>query len=115
LSGSVAVQPGGRVDIENSVLTGGVGTLGAGAIRVCGSTIGASVVVASSKGPVVIGYAAVGCAANAIGGGLSLLLNPHGVQVIGNRVRLKIVALGNTGAGPFPADSAPRISGNGPA
>ena len=84
----------------------------AGAVRVCGSTIRGNVQVSDSAGPVVIGYAAVGCAVNSISGSLTLLRNTHGVQVIGNRVGGGVTAVSNSGAGPFPADTVARITGN---
>jgi hypothetical protein len=46
-------------------------------------------------------------------GSLTLLNNTGGVQVIGNRVSGAVTTGGNSGAGHFPDDTAPNISGNG--
>jgi hypothetical protein len=110
VSGSVQVLAGGRLDVENSTITDSIKATGAAAVRVCGSSVGSGQ-VSGSTGPVVIGDAAEGCAVNTFRTTLVLTSNTHGLQVIGNRVLL-IAALGNSGAGPFPDDTAPRIIGN---
>ncbi|MGH9126320.1 MAG: beta strand repeat-containing protein [Acidimicrobiales bacterium] len=114
VSGSITVPAGSSLDLEGVTVVGSVNVSGGGAIRICGSTIGGSVTVTGDTSFVVIGDAADGCAANTIGGSLTLLSNHHGVQVIGNTVKGAVTASGNSGAGPFPDDTAAHISGNHP-
>jgi hypothetical protein len=47
-------------------------------------------------------------------GSLDLTNNHHGVQAIGNRVGGAVINSGNSGAGLFPDDLGPVVSGNGP-
>jgi hypothetical protein len=46
--------------------------------------------------------------------GLTLVGNHGGLEAIGNQVSGSVVANSNTGTGPYPEDTAPDISGNGP-
>jgi hypothetical protein len=113
ISGSVVVPKGSSLDVEGSTISGSItSTGGAAFIRVCGSSAG-SVTVDNSTGPVVIGDVVDGCATNTFSGSLTVINNTGGVQVIGNHVGGAVTASGNSGAGPFPDDTAPNISGNG--
>ncbi|MDP9073432.1 MAG: Ig-like domain-containing protein, partial [Actinomycetota bacterium] len=115
IGGAVIVQPGGSVDIENSTVAS-LSAVGPGALRVCGSTVNGSVSVTQALGFVLIGDPGDdGCAANTIGGTVVVQDNHHGVEVIGNHVPAPVVAGANSGAGAFPEDTKPDISGNGPA
>jgi hypothetical protein len=113
ITGSIVVPRGALLDIENSTVTGPVTATAPGDIRICGTTIGGSVVIQLATGFVVVGDQPDGCAPNHITGSLTLLNNTHGVQAIDNYVGGSVVASGNSGAGPFPGDTAPVISGNG--
>jgi hypothetical protein len=77
----------------------------------CGSSA-SSVTVENATGFVVVGDPADGCAANTLSGPLVLIHNTGGVQAIGNTVAGAVTASGNSGAGPFPNDTAPNVSGN---
>ncbi|MGH9125938.1 MAG: beta strand repeat-containing protein, partial [Acidimicrobiales bacterium] len=114
VTGSIVVPAGSTLDLEGVTVVGSVNVSGGGAIRICGSTIGGSVTVTGDTSFVLIGDAADGCAPNSIGGSLTLVSNRHGVQAIGNTVKGAVNASGNSGAGPFPDDTAPNISGNHP-
>jgi hypothetical protein len=111
INGAIVVQTGASVDIENSTVTGAISATNAGDIRICGSTL-SSVTVQQSTGFVVIGDAMDGCATNTLSGSLTVLNNTGGVQVIGNTVAGAVTASGNSGAGPFPDDTAANVSGN---
>ena len=114
LRGSVIVPRGASVDIENSTITGSISATGPADVRVCGTTVRGSVGVSAALGFVLIGDPGDdGCATNRIGGSLILVNNHHGLEAIGNRVAGTVVVSGNSGAGPFPEDTAPDVSGNG--
>jgi hypothetical protein len=114
LTGSVVVARGASLDVENSTVGGSIVATGAGAVTVCGTTVRGSVVVTAARGFVLIGDPGDdGCAANRIGGSLVLVDNRHGLDAVGNRVNGAVVVSGNSGAGPFPEDTAPEVSGNG--
>jgi len=113
ITGAITVPKGGLLDLEDSTVTGAVSaTNAAQAIRMCASSA-ASVTVNNATGFVVIGDATDGCPVNTIRGSLTLIDDTGGVQVIGNSVAGTVTASGNSGAGPFPGDIAPDISGNG--
>ncbi len=83
-------------------------------MQICGTEVGGSVFVSGAKGFVLIGDPGDdGCAINRIGGSLILMSNHHGLDAIGNHVARTVFASGNSGAGPFPEDTAPEVSGNG--
>jgi uncharacterized repeat protein (TIGR01451 family) len=113
ITGSIIVRSGAALDLENSTVQGSVSaTSGTTGFRMCGSSA-SSVTVENSTGFVVIGDPADGCATNVLNGSLTLIDNSGGVQAIGNFVAGAVTAINNTGAGPFPDDTAPNISGNG--
>jgi hypothetical protein len=111
VTGGITVAAGGSLDVENSTIQGSISSAKAGPIRICGSTTGA-VNVSYSTDWVLIGDQNDGCAPNTINGGLTLVRNQHGLQVIDNTVTGAIAAVGNTGAGPFPDDTTARVTGN---
>jgi hypothetical protein len=112
ITGAIVVPAGASLDLESATVTGSVSATGGASIRICGSSVGA-VTVDGSTGFVVIGDVVDGCAVNTIAGSLTLRNNTGGVQVIGNHVSGTVTTGGNSGAGPFPDDPAPNISGNG--
>ncbi|MDQ1725869.1 MAG: hypothetical protein QOG52_2897, partial [Frankiaceae bacterium] len=103
VNGSIVVGPGESLNLRNVTVTGSVvATGGPGSIRICGSTIGGSVIVKDAQGLVVIGdEAAAACAPNIIDGALMLDDNTHGVRAIDNVVQ-NVHASGNSGPGPYP-------------
>jgi uncharacterized repeat protein (TIGR01451 family) len=111
--GGIIGGPGASLDLEGATVVGSVDLVGAANFRMCGSSAG-PVTVTLAMGFVVIGDPAGGCAPNTVIGLLTLLGNTHGVQVIGNTVGGVVVALGNSGSGPFPGDTGPTVSGNHP-
>jgi subtilase family serine protease len=114
IGGAVSVKPGGSLDLEQSTVSGALTDSGGGALRVCGSTVNGSVSVSNAAGFVLVGDAVDGCATNTITASLVLTNDHHGVQAIGNRVSGAVLSSGNSGAGPFPDDLGPVVSGNGP-
>jgi subtilase family serine protease len=114
IGGAISVKPGGSLDLEGSTVSGGLTDSGGGNLRVCGSTVNGPVDVTNAGGFVLVGDATDGCATNTITGALDLTNDHHGVQAIGNRVSGAVISSGNSGAGPFPDDLGPVVSGNGP-
>jgi len=111
VNGSITVLKGASLDLEGSTVTGSVNATGSGDIRIC-ATSASAVTVDGANGFVVVGDAKDGCATNTFAGSLTLLNDTHGVQAIDNIVKGAVTASGNSGAGPFPDDTAPNISGN---
>ncbi len=99
------------MDLENSTVTSLV-TNRPGSVRVCAGTLNGSAVVSGATGFVLIGDSGDdGCKPNTIRGVLILANNTHGLEAIGNHVSF-VLAAGNSGAGAFPEDNAPEVSGN---
>jgi hypothetical protein len=114
ISGGITISGGIALDIEDSTITGAISVNGGSAVRICGNH-SAKMSIAGSDGFVLVGDTGDDrCPVNTIDGGLSLTSNSHGVEAIGNHVSGPIVLVGNSGAGPFPEDTAPDVSGNGP-
>jgi hypothetical protein len=113
IDGSVIVKPGASLDLEGASVNGALDANGGGVIRVCSSSIGGALDVKNSSGIVIIGDAAIGCAANQIAGALSVQNNSHGGEVINNTAGGSIITGGNSGPGPYPGDPT-TIAGNGP-
>ena len=114
-SGSIIVQRGGGLSVENSTISGSVTAYSPRVFRMCGSTTGGSVSVSGATGFVMVGDPGDdACASNTIGGALILQNNHHGLDAIGNTVKGAVTVSGNSGVGPFPSDTGPEVSGNGP-
>jgi hypothetical protein len=112
-TGSVTVQPGATLDVENSTVTGAITANNAQGLRVCATTTGGSVTVTGATGLVVIGDPGdAACTPNTIGATLTVQNNTGGVEAINNNVRT-VVASNNSGPGPFPGDPT-TITGNSP-
>ncbi len=114
-TGSVTVAAGASLDVENSTLTGAIVANGAKSIRICATAIGSlgSITISGSTGFVLVGDPGEdGCAANMIGGSLNLNNNTGGLVAVDNTIAGALNAAGNRGAGPFPDQTAPDISGN---
>jgi len=113
---NINVQAGGQLVLDRATLQGPVNSSGAQSVRICDSTAtsAAPVSISLSHGFVLVGDPADdGCPSNVLAGGLSLIKNKNGVEAIGNTTP-SVFASGNAGAGPFPEDTAPDISGNHP-
>ncbi|HEX3542519.1 MAG TPA: SBBP repeat-containing protein [Acidimicrobiales bacterium] len=112
VNGSVTVQPGGALDVESSTINGSLLADQPAALRLCATTTAGSVTVAGAGGFVLVADAGDdACGANNIGGSLNLLNNTAGVEAIGNQLGGALTQSGNSGAGPFPEDTAPEITG----
>jgi hypothetical protein len=116
IAGSVTVDPGATLDLENSTVGEGISASGAGGIRICATTIHGAVSITGSTGLVVIGDAGdAQCPINTIGGAFTLSDNTAGVEAIGNQVGGLVTPATppgtNSGPGPFPPDDTV-LSGN---
>jgi len=91
VNGSVTVQPGGALDIENSTIVGSLGATG-------------------PSGFVLVGDSGDdGCAPDSIGGSLILSGNSGGLEAIGNQVGGTVTNVNNSGAGAFAEDTSPEV------
>jgi hypothetical protein len=52
------------------------------------------------------------CAANNVVGPIAAIGNTHGLVIVGNFYGQSLSASGNSGTGPLPGDTAPKISSN---
>jgi YVTN family beta-propeller protein len=110
VTGSVIVQQGGALDVENSTMAALIANRPAG-VRVCASTVRGSLDVSSATGFVLLGdQGDDGCGPNRIGGSLVLTGNTGGLEAIGNLVVGALVNVRNSGAGAFPEDNGPEVS-----
>jgi hypothetical protein len=115
VAGSVTVPKGAVLDLEGATISASIIASGPGTVRLCGTTIAGSLSINGATGFVLIGDTGDdACAANTISGSLTLQNNTGGVEVIGNHVGGRVTASGNSGTGPFPDDTGPDVSGNGP-
>jgi hypothetical protein len=113
VNGSIVVQAGGAIDIENSTLHGSPTADGATALRMCNTTVSGGAMITKSTGFVLIGDSGDdACAPNSFAGSVTVTRNKGGLEVIGNHINGALTATANTGAGAFPEDVAPEISGN---
>jgi hypothetical protein len=116
VTGPVKVASGGALSISGAVLSSGLSTSGAAALRLCGATIGGSVTVSGTTGFVLAGDGGddgqPACAGNTLKSGLSLSGNSGGFEAGGNKVTGAVSVTGNTGTGPPWQDPAAEIEGN---
>lgn len=111
------VEAGGALDIEGASVAGPIRASGAKVLRVCGANLMASVQVADSSGPVVIGEGTAGCTGNDITAPVSVTDNTAGVKVIENTITAPLTVTGNTGGTSVinnSADGRLTVTGNGP-
>ena len=103
ISGGISVAAGGRVDLENSTVSGSISANAPAVVRICGSTTG-SIGVSGATGSVEIGSPSFNCAGNTINGSVTLSGN-HGLVVLsGNTISGPWLVANNTGQ--------VRVSGN---
>lgn len=112
VTGALAVEPGGALDVEGAQIDGAITASGAGVIRVCDSSIDGAVDVKNATGLVLVGDPGdAACQPNAIGGTMDLKNDPGGVEALDNTVGGAVLADRDSGPGPYPGD-ATTISGN---
>lgn len=111
--GKLTMRKGARLSIQDSSIRGLGSFVNADAVRICNSRILGKLSISRPTGFVRIGDTADGCVPNNIQGQLTLVNAQSGAAVNYNRV-FRLVAVRPKGSGPWPADSAPRITGNGP-
>ena len=115
IQGSVIVQRGAAIVIENSTISGSVTANNATSARICGSATAGSITINGSTGFVLVGDTGDDqCAPNSIGGALNLQGNTAGLEAIGNAVTGAATNTANSGRGPFPEDTAPEVGGTPP-
>lgn len=113
VKGSVTVLGTGSVSITNSTVSGEITDSRGGALAVCGTTVGINIVAVEASGFVLIGDPGDDyCAGNTVGLAIRVINNAHGVDVVGNRYGVSLAAVGNSGHGPYSADTAPEIANN---
>lgn len=100
ISGSISVAAGAVLDLENSTVTGSISANRPASVRICGSHTG-SITVASSRGFVLIGDPADGCAANTVDGSILVSSSTHGVVIVKNTVSSTVSAPGASGTSPL--------------
>lgn len=100
ITGTIVVPAGAVLDIENSTISGPVMLNALGGVRMCGSSVG-NAAVAGSRGFVLIGDPAHGCAGNAVSGTLVVVGNAQGVAVFGNQISGSFQQAGNSGVSPL--------------
>lgn len=111
--GAVLGHGGTAIFVGNSSVRGSINLSQPSQVAICGTQTTGSVHVTASTGFIVIGDAGDdNCAANRIGGSVLLRHNRGGLELVGNTIGGAVQVTDNSGAGPFPEDSAPEIEGN---
>ncbi len=118
VTGSVAVAPGGALEVNGGSIGGALASVGAVAFTLCNAKVGGSMSVSSSTGFVFIGGsvpAGTGCAGSSIGGAMALTNNKGGLEVATSTVSGAAAITGNSGYGPVEQNGAfppPEFAGN---
>lgn len=113
VGGSIIVEAGGSLDLEGSTVAGALLASSPGSVRVCASRVQGQFVVSGARGFVLIGDSGDdGCGPNVVGRDLMVENDHHGVEIIDNHVAGAVAVTDHSGAGPFPEDSVPEVSGN---
>ncbi len=111
--GSVTVTGSASVAVIGSTVSASIVDNTGGSLQVCGSSVGGNVVAQNATGFVLIGDpAGHHCDANDIAGSIVAVRNTHGLVIVGNHYGQDLIVSGNSGAGPLPGDTAPKVSGN---
>ena len=97
VSGTVAVKPGGALDVEGATISGPLNASGAALLRICGAMVAGSVKAVNGSGSVVIGEATEACPASAFHGTVTLKANTGGVLVDENLFYGSLKVTGNGG------------------
>jgi hypothetical protein len=134
VSGNVAVNSGGRLDLLGGSVSGNLTTSG-GAVNItsgsisgnlsetnptysytCGLKLSGNLAVSGSSRFVLVGDNGhggnSGCAANTISGNVSLSSNTAGAEIGANHVNGGVTLTGTTGAGPAPQNATPEVEAN---
>jgi hypothetical protein len=87
--------------LTNEHITGNLNANGAASVAICGSTIGGSVNISNTTGPVLVGDGgddgSPGCAGNTVGNGVTLNNNTANTELGGNQVNANVRFTNNTG------------------
>jgi hypothetical protein len=98
VTGSIVVQPGGSLTLENAQITGAIASRGATSIRLCNDAIVGNVGVDHTTGQVFVGDPDDGCAANTIGGTVRVEYNGFGVDLSDNTIHGSLSFDNNAGS-----------------
>jgi extracellular elastinolytic metalloproteinase len=99
VGGSVTVNAGGSLWVDNATIGGSLSSSGAGTIQLCSSTVKGSVSVSQTTGIVVFGNndSPIACFGNFISSKAVITDNLNGVEFIGNTVKGPLMITGNSG------------------
>jgi hypothetical protein len=96
--GSITVNAGGALTVTNSQVSKGIVSTGAVFLQVCGSKVTDGITVSGSRGSVIVGDPAAGCAANQISGsGVTLTGSLAGLVLGGNTSTGSVAVTDNVG------------------
>jgi hypothetical protein len=111
--GAIVGHTNTAVFIGNSSVRGSINLTRPAQVAICGTQTTGSVHVIASAGFVVIGDPGDdNCAVNRIGGAVQVRHNRGGLELVGNTIGGSLLVTDNSGAGPFPEDSAVEIEDN---
>jgi hypothetical protein len=96
-SGTVAVKPGGVLDVEGATVSGSLSAKGAALLRICGATLSGPVKALDGSGSVVLGGSGEGCSANTFHGNVAATGNTAGVSVEENTFGASLKVQSNAG------------------
>jgi hypothetical protein len=100
VTGNITVAPGASITITNSTVKGSITSDGATSFTMCGSSVTGSVAIQNTTGFVLVGGDGQGgCAANSIGGSLTLTSNKGGLRIAGNSIGTSLTVTNNTVTG----------------
>ena len=118
VTGSVAVAPGGALEVNGGSIGGALASAGAVAFTLCDAKVGGSLAVIGSSGFVFIGGsvpAGTGCGGSSIAGAMALINNKGGLEMATSTVSGAAAITGNSGYGPVEQSGVfppPEVAGN---
>jgi hypothetical protein len=118
VTGSVAVAPGGALEVNGGSIGGALASVGAVGFTLCDAKVGGPILVSLSTGFVFIGGsvpAGTGCGGSSIAGAMALTSNKGGLEMATSTVSGAAAVTGNSGYGPVEQNGAfppPEFAGN---
>jgi hypothetical protein len=118
VTGSVAVAPGGALEVNGGSIGGALASVGAVGFTLCNTKVGGPILVTLSTGFVFIGGsvpAGTGCGGSSIAGAMALVSNKGGLEMATSTVSGAAAITGNSGYGPVEQNGAfppPEFAGN---
>lgn len=113
VGGNIKVPAGGKLLLLTDTVGGTVNVTGAGQVIICGSTFGGNVKINGDNGFLLLGDPADdSCAGNTFNSGVTLGSNTAGLALVGNKIGGGVSITGNSGSGPAPNHTSPKVGGN---